>query len=359
MRALMSILISGICGFVGSSLARFLKESQPDIKIFGFDNFSRPGSHLNRQALESLGIKVFHADVRNTADMEQLPAADWLIDAAANPSVLAGVDGVSSAKQVVENNLYGTVNLLEYARKHKAGFILLSTSRVYSIAELQKIPMLTVNSSLIVDDEKNSVPHVSSEGIRESFSTAAPISIYGSTKLCSEVLALEYGDTYDLPVWINRCGVLAGAGQFGRPDQGIFAYWINAFRSKHPLRYIGFGGTGHQYRDCLHPRDLAFLVEAQMKAGNSKKERVINVGGGARNAMSLKQLSDWCQERYGAQEILSVKEDRQLDVPWVVMDSGLAESLWDFEISVKMSDILTEIADHADKNPEWLKISAV
>ncbi|MBC7998982.1 MAG: NAD-dependent epimerase/dehydratase family protein [Leptolyngbya sp.] len=273
--------------------------------------------------------------------------------------MLAGVDGVSSVKQVIENNLYGTVNMLEYARRRKAGFILLSTSRVYSIAELQKIPLLTSDHAFLVDDKKNSVPHVSSAGIREAFSTAAPISIYGSTKLCSEVLALEYAETYQLPVWINRCGVLAGAGQFGRPDQGIFAYWINAFRSKQPLRYIGFGGTGHQYRDCLHPRDLASLVEKQMESGDAKKDRLINVGGGAENAMSLRQLSNWCEARYGALEIASVKEDRQLDVPWVVMDSGLAKSNWDFKASVSMTEILIEIADHADKNPDWLKISAV
>ena len=42
-----------------------------------------------------------------------------------------------------------------------------------------------------------------------------------------ETLALEYGEAFGLPVLINRCGVLAGAGQFGRTDQGIFAYWIN------------------------------------------------------------------------------------------------------------------------------------
>ena len=49
------------------------------------------------------------------------------------------------------------------------------------------------------------------------------MSLYGATKLASEQLALEYGSTYGFPVWINRCGVLAGAGQFGRADQGIFA----------------------------------------------------------------------------------------------------------------------------------------
>lgn len=59
-------------------------------------------------------------------------------------------------------------------------------------------------------------------GISERFSTEAPISLYSSTKLASEVLSQEYGQTFGFPVWINRCGVLAGAGQFGKADQGIF-----------------------------------------------------------------------------------------------------------------------------------------
>src|SRR5207247_9786355 len=60
-------------------------------------------------------------------------------------------------------------------------------------------------------------------------STTPPVSLYGSTKLASEFIALEYGGAFGLPVWINRCGVLAGAGQFGTPDQGIFAFWINSY----------------------------------------------------------------------------------------------------------------------------------
>ena len=71
--------------------------------------------------------------------MEALPNADWVIDAAANPSVLAGIDGQSSSRQVVENNLGGTVNILEYCKAHHAGLILLSTSRVYSIPQLSSL----------------------------------------------------------------------------------------------------------------------------------------------------------------------------------------------------------------------------
>ena len=100
----------------------------------------------------------------------------------------------------------------------------------------------------------------SPRGISEDFSTAAPISLYGATKLSSEVLALEYGRTFQFPVWINRCGVIAGPGQFGTAEQGIFSFWIHAWRSQLPLRYIGFGGRGLQVRDALHPQDLATLV---------------------------------------------------------------------------------------------------
>ena len=88
------------------------------------------------------------------------------------------------------------------------------------------------------------------------------------------LLALEYGETFGFPVWINRCGVLAGAGQFGRADQGIFAFWINAWLRRRPLTYIGFGGKGYQVRDCLHPRDLIPLLLKQTAPGATAPVRV-------------------------------------------------------------------------------------
>ncbi len=109
----LKILITGICGFVGSRVAAALRETRPDWTVFGMDNFVRPGSETNPEPLRGLGIGIFHGDVRLASDLDTLPAADWVIDAAANPSVLAGVDGKSSSRQVVEHNLFGTVNLLE------------------------------------------------------------------------------------------------------------------------------------------------------------------------------------------------------------------------------------------------------
>ena len=69
-------VISGICGFVGSALARELRECGGGIRVSRFDNFIHPGSQINRTELRRLSIAVVHADVRSTADVETLPAAD-------------------------------------------------------------------------------------------------------------------------------------------------------------------------------------------------------------------------------------------------------------------------------------------
>ncbi len=353
----MKIFISGICGFVGSNIARALIERDASVRIIGIDNFSRPGSEVNREPLRKLGVHLIHGDVRLPSDLE-MNAVDWILDAAANPSVLAGVDGATSSRQIIEHNLYGTVNLLEMAKRHRAGFILLSTSRVYSIEALVALPLERNGAAFQLHTDGSLPRGVSPAGVTEEFSTAPPVSLYGSTKLSSEYLALEMGHAFDFPVWVNRCGVLAGAGQFGRPDQGIFTYWINSYLRQRPLRYLGFDGTGAQVRDCLHPRDLAALLWQQMNDGQRAVARTINVSGGTASARSLAQLSEWCAERFGERHIVSDPAPRRFDLPWLVLDSARAHELWDWQPQMRVADIWSEIAAHAERHPEWLDLSA-
>ena len=353
----MRILLSGACGFVGSTLARALVGFGHQVS--GFDNFIRPGSEANRLELKKLGVKFFHADLRSASDFESLPACDFVIDAAANPSVLAGVDGRTSSRQLVEHNLAGTINLLEYCKQHRAGFILLSTSRVYSIAPLAALPIVAERGAFRPDPRTPLPPGLTAHGLDETFSTLAPVSLYGATKLASEVLALEYGESFRFPVFINRCGVLAGAGQFGRPDQGIFAFWINSWLRRRPLSYIGFGGHGHQVRDCLHPLDLMPLLEKQLAApALTPADRIVNVSGGAASAMSLLQLSEWCEKKFGPHTVAVDSMPRPFDLPWIVLDSAKASRVWSWRPQTPLAAILEEIAAHAQAHPEWLDISA-
>jgi CDP-paratose 2-epimerase len=354
----MKILITGICGFVGSTLARELLTAGHEVT--GFDNFIRPGSETNRAPLEKLGATILQADLRDTRAMDALPAADFVLDAAANPSVLAGVDGKTSSRELVDHNLTGTINVLEYCKTHQAGFILLSTSRVYSIAPLTSLPLVVANNALRLPSQAPGLPPgISPAGLDETFATQAPVSLYGATKLASEAMALEYGETFGFPVFVNRCGVLAGAGQFGRADQGIFAYWINAWLRKRPLKYLGFGGLGHQVRDCLHPRDLLPVLEKQFAAPKlPAADRLANFSGGAASALSLRQLSDWCAQRFGPHGVVEDGTPRPFDIGWMVLDHAKATRLWDWNPATANTAILAEIAAHAEQHPAWLELSA-
>lgn len=353
----MHIFITGICGFVGSSVALRLRECLDGAQVSGIDNLSRPGSETNRQRLLSAGVRVAHGDVRSASDFETLGACDWIIDAAAIPTVLAGVDGQTSSRQLVEHNLQGAINLLEHARRHNAGFILLSSSRVYNIPALAGLPLKVNDEAFVLDTAAKLPPGCSEHGIAETFSTAAPVSLYGATKLASEALALEYGQAFGFPAIVNRCGVLAGGTQFGLAVQGIFSFWIRSYALRRRLKYIGFGGAGHQVRDAFHPHDLTDLMIEQMQQPRTGENPIWNVGGGPANSMSLAQLSRWCAQKFGAHAVESDTQPRPFDIPWMVMDSRRVSAAYQWQPRVKLPAILDEIAEHHRLHPDWLQIS--
>lgn len=351
----MKILVTGCCGFVGKSLCARLLDQVEGLEIVGIDNLSRKGAWSNVAQLESLGVKFIHADVRVNSTLQGLDKFDWIIDAAAEPSVLAGVNGKISTYGVIENNLVGTINLLELCKGHGSGFILLSSSRVYSIKQLSDLALETIGSRYKPDMSNMTIvpTGLSENGIGEDFSSEAPISIYGATKISSEIFAQEYGSIFGFPVFINRCGVLAGAGQFGKADQGIFSFWLHSWKRKRGLKYLGFNGSGFQVRDCLHPFDLADLICCQLNTTLAKGS-IYNVGGGIQSAMSLRELSEWCESRWGHNDVASDGSFREYDLPWIVLDHSKVTERFDWKPRIKVVDVLEEIADFADLNPDWI-----
>jgi len=224
---------------------------------------------------------------------------------------------------------------------------------VYSVPTLAALPVRIEGTAFQLDTSKTQPIGVTSNGIGEQFSVMPPLSIYGSTKLAAETMALEYGSTFRFPVWVNRCGVLAGAGQFGTAEQGIFSYWMHAHASGKPLRYIGFDGCGRQVRDAFHPDDLATLIVSQMRGATSSKV-IFNVGGGISNARSLAQLTEWCNHEFGARSPVPDLNSRPFDVPWLVMDASAARQQFCWKTTRSIDSIFEEIARHVRDHPDWL-----
>jgi len=112
-------------------------------------------------------------------------------------------------------------------------------------------------------------------------------------------------------------------------------------------------------RDVFHPRDLARLLHAQISAPRSEGTLIYTVGGGPAHAMSLKQLTAWCDSKFGSQQPKSDDSSRNYDVPWIVMDSTCAANDVGWRCEINLSAILEEIACHAEQHPEWLEVSGV
>src|SRR5271166_5938463 len=135
----MRILITGGGGFVGSSIALMLRRAH-EWDIVAFDNLKRRGSELSLRRLTEGGVEFIHGDIRSPEDLEATGRPDLIIECSAEPSVSAGYDG--NARYVVNTNLVGAFNCLEFARRHQSATIFLSTSRVYSIAALRALPLV-------------------------------------------------------------------------------------------------------------------------------------------------------------------------------------------------------------------------
>jgi CDP-paratose 2-epimerase len=340
----MRILITGGAGFVGSNLALLFAKT-PGSAVTAFDNLHRRGSELALPRLREGGVSFVHGDIRNPEDLDNLPAADLLIECSAEPSVHAGYDG--SARYLVNTNLTGTFNCLEYARRHGTAIVFLSTSRVYSIPALRALPLRVEGQRLALPAGEAGAGW-SERGIDEDFPTGAPRSLYGTTKLASELLIEEYNAAFGLRTIINRCGVITGPWQMGKVDQGFFVLWAACHLYGRPLRYTGFGGKGHQVRDVLHVADLFDLISLQTAALDQHAGRSYNVGGGIQTSISLAELTDLCRARTASR--LEPGEDpttRPADIPYYVTDHGAVTRAtgWTPKHSVEM--ILEEVL-------EWL-----
>jgi CDP-paratose 2-epimerase len=336
-----NILVTGGAGFIGSSVAVALKERLPDVRVTALDNLRRPGSELNLPRLRRAGVEFRHGDIRNPEDLATpKDPYDLLIECSAEPSALAGYDG--QVRFVVNTNLIGTVNCLELARACRADVLFLSTSRVYPVARLNALAVRETSSRFELTGE-GATPGASPAGISEAFSLDGSRTLYGATKLASELLIEEYRQMFGLRAVVNRCGVVAGPWQMGKVDQGVFTLWILAHHFGRPLSYIGFGGTGKQVRDVLHVADLIELIDIQLRGFAALDGRVFNVGGGLEGSLSLRETTDLCRQIAGRSvPIGSVAETRSGDVRVYVTDNAAVTAATGWAPRRRPTDVLAD-----------------
>jgi nucleoside-diphosphate-sugar epimerase len=260
----MRALVTGVAGFLGSTLAEALRRAGFD--VLGVDAFtSNYEPAVKRANLERLlrdpGFRLVEADLRH-ADLKPLLAG---VSHVAHLAALPGVrpSWGDSFREYAEHNIIATQRLLEAARD-------------------QNLVRIAVASSSSIYGAPHHYPTPEEENPR-------PISPYGVTKLAAEALVHAYRREHGLPAVALRYFTVYGPRQ--RPDMG-FHRFFEAGRRGQPVTIYG---DGAQTRDFTFVDDA---VEATLASLTREgKEFAYNVGGGHR--VALREVLDQIERLVG------------------------------------------------------------
>ena len=273
----MRILVTGGAGFIGSNAcARF---SGAGHEVLSLDNLSRVGSERNATWVrETHAVANENVDVRDAAAVEALVARfapEVVIHCAGQVAVTTSV--VDPRRDFEENSL-GTFNVLEAVRckAPRAIFVFASTNKVYGGMEDVHLE-LSGQRWRYVD-----LPRGASEERPLDFHSP-----YGCSKGAADQYVRDYARIYGLRTVVLRQSCIYGYRQFGVEDQGWVAWFTIRSLKREPVTIFG---DGCQVRDVLFIDDLLDAYAAAIDKIDVAAGRVYNVGGGAANALSLREL---------------------------------------------------------------------
>lgn len=349
---MIKILIPGGAGFVGMNLTETLLRLHPDWEITVWDDFSTPSSRFNLPEIQKRGITFIEGSYGTS--LNDLPRDfDLIVDFAAHPSVRTELTltGAEAYSAYLDKHLHGPLKTI-FTQDHLKGYIFTSTSRIYPIDALNRIPL-----------EKNGLSFVSSEPpIDESFPLEGYRSWYGMTKLQTELLLDELAHLKSFSVIINRCSLLTGPWQRGREEQGVYSFWLfrHFFKGRasfSPLKYFGFGGEGLQVRDILDARDYADLICQQIESILKKRigiqTEIFNVGGGLERSWSLAQHTKLCEElTQQSLEIIPQLDTHPHDIPYYVTNYKKVAERFQWKPKIPLRQTFEDILTWAKGRPE-------
>ena len=245
----MKALVTGVAGFIGSTLAeRLLREGADVVGVDSFtDYYPRPVKERNLTAL--VGQPAFHF-VETSIQAADLPA---LLRDRTHVFHLAAQAGVRKSwgrdfAIYTTNNIDATQVLLEATVRAKiARFVYASSSSVYG--DNVSIPM-----------REDALPQ--------------PVSPYGVSKLAAEQLGYLYHVAYGTPFITLRYFTVYGPRQ--RPDMAFHRFLRGVLYGEPVTLY----GDGEQTRDFTYVDDIVSATIAAAEKGVAG--RVYNVGGGSR-----------------------------------------------------------------------------
>jgi len=315
----MKILVTGGAGFIGANAAeRFLKRGD---KVFVFDNLSRRGTSWNISWLKKYrNLTFIKGDVRKYADLLKLFKKNRDFDVVLHfAAQVAVTTSVTNPREDFDINALGTFNVLEAIRETKSDPIIMysSTNKVYG--GMTDIKIVEKNGRYAYKD----YPRGISEDRLLDFHSP-----YGCSKGTADQYMIDYARIYGLKTVVFRQSCIYGYRQFGIEDQGWVAWFTIATMLE---KNISIYGDGKQVRDVLFIEDLIDAYEAAINNIEKAKGQAFNIGGGAKNTMSLLELIAFLERFFGKNIPFKFGDWRPGDQPVFVCDIAKAKQVLGWE----------------------------
>jgi len=279
------VLVTGGLGQIGSYIVERLAGGH---EVTVIDNYSSPAKEVVPN-----GVKVIRADVQDPKIRGIVSKNDVIIHTAAQISVDRSTqDPLFDA----ENNINGTINLLEAARSGAVErFVYLSSAAVFG--EPVQLPI-------------------------DELHPQNPLSPYGVSKLSGEKYCMAYHSTYGLPTVCTRLfNIYSPRQNPNNPYSGViskFIYRVGAGES--PVIF----GDGSQTRDFVSVHDVVDMITIVMEEDDVIGE-VYNVGTGT--MMSVDDLAKTVLELSGKDLKAEYTKPRKGDINESYADIGKAKKI--------------------------------
>lgn len=303
----MKVLLTGGAGFIGRwTLKKLISQGH---KVEVYDDLSNSSLENIAEFKNDPGLVKTHVgDIKDAALLKKIfdeGRFDSVLHLAASIIVQESID---NPKKVFENDVVGTFNVIEEARRHGCSFLFMSTCMVYSRA-----------------------------GMGSSISETHPVfpaSPYAACKLAGENLAISYHQAYGMKTLVVRPFNTYGPYQKSNMEGGVVPIFVKLAAEGKPLKIYG---DGTQTRDLLYVEDCADFLGLAFEKCHAGELNGVIVNAGTGSDITINDLAAMISA--GRSEIVHVEHIHpQAEIPKLLCDSAMARKVLGWKPRVGLAE---------------------
>ena len=304
-----NILVTGGLGLLGKSLVTFLQEK--NYKIFVLD---RSKNKRRNKLIKKKNVYFVYGNYQNKPFLKNIIKAKKINIIFHIGAITQVLEGLKYPLETYQNNIMGTINVLECIREIDPSILLIYSSSDKAYGEIKK-------RNYLETDNLNSIYP------------------YDLSKTCSDLICQSYSSVYNLKVGIVRCGNLFGPGDFNK-NRIIPETILSTLKNQR----LKIRSSGKLIRDYLYVDDAVNAYYLIMNKLKSKRNKILIYNVGSKYNMSVIKLVNFIlilMNRNNLKPIIQNKSKKEIKVQKLNDNKIRKELKWKQSVSMKAGLIKT------------------